>query len=375
MQKKNLTETYQGHAYRVTSFVDQESLAFENELTALLREHNQHHSDEVWELFGQNRCHYVEIKNSNCYLIQIKNPKNGPLTQLVIQVEPKKIFKLYSGQINRWCRANLGQKDCEIVLGIIHQFISKHTSLMSLRLQMFDFSPSWHLEAQKISEKFKFKSTENNEYTHTRALKLNGTDEELLASVPPKTRAKIRNKSHENFIIKELRDVKYIPALKKAIQHSFMRSADLKINLKFDDIMNMAIKYPEKCRIIGYAKKTDPDLPLAFVVGIIGEGVCEYYMAGSLSDPELRSIPFNYLLVWNLILWGKQSGAKMFDYGGISDEGPNDPTANISYFKRRFPAEEYNVASESLLITSPFKWFSFLFMKKIQTVTKSVLSL
>ncbi|MDD4973344.1 MAG: hypothetical protein PHY93_03290 [Bacteriovorax sp.] len=374
MPKLNLTDTYLGHTYRITSFVDVQSFDFERELNTLLHEHNQDHPDELWELYGQNRCHYIENQNAGCYLIQIKRPDSVPLTQLVIHIEQKKYLSLTSGQIKRWCQANLSQEDCEIVLKIIQQFISQHTSLMSLRLQLFDFSPLWSLEAQKLSEKFNFKSTQNNEYTHTRALKLIGTDEELLATVPPKTRAKIRHKSHENFMITELRDFKYIPALQMAIEHSFKRSADFKINSNFDDIMNMAIKYPEKCRIIGYAKKDNPDFPLAFVVGIIGDGLCEYHMAGSLNDPELRSIPFNYLLVWNLILWGKNSGAKLFDYGGISDEGPNDPTANISYFKRRFPADEYKVASESLWIVSPFKWFSFLFMKKIQALTRNVIS-
>jgi len=72
----------------------------------------------------------------------------------------------------------------------------------------------------------------------------------------------------------------------------------------------------------------------------------EFSSAGSIESDLLKSVPFNYFLVWELIQWAKLSGSKRIDMGGVSDEGPGDPLAGISYFKRRFPTKEAEIGRE-----------------------------
>jgi lipid II:glycine glycyltransferase (peptidoglycan interpeptide bridge formation enzyme) len=55
-----------------------------------------------------------------------------------------------------------------------------------------------------------------------------------------------------------------------------------------------------------------------------------------------------YAVVWDLIRWAKENGARFFDFGGITvgSHGSNDPLGGISDFKRYFSERVVEVGAE-----------------------------
>lgn len=79
------------------------------------------------------------------------------------------------------------------------------------------------------------------------------------------------------------------------------------------------------------------------------------FQAGSADDADLRAVPANHLLQWEIIRWASANGFRGYDLGGVDAPGarglPRDelhPLWNLSLFKRGFGAEgvEYVRAHE-----------------------------
>ena len=79
------------------------------------------------------------------------------------------------------------------------------------------------------------------------------------------------------------------------------------------------------------------------------------YQAGSADDADMRRVPANHLLQWEILRWAAANGFGGYDLGGVDAPGarglPRDerhPLWNLAVFKRGFGAEgvEYVAAQE-----------------------------
>ncbi len=121
---------------------------------------------------------------------------------------------------------------------------------------------------------------------------------------------------------------------------------------------------PKALLIIGFFLVENFNEAKAFVMGVFSDSIVEYAVGGSLSDPKLRSFPYNYILIWKLIEEAKARGALILDMGGITDESESDPLAGISRFKRYFPGFETRIGCEGLIRIKTLHYFLFFFLQK-----------
>jgi hypothetical protein len=102
----------------------------------------------------------------------------------------------------------------------------------------------------------------------------------------------------------------------------------------------VARERPDLVRIIGVFLKERPDERLAFAIGHRRGMSANFESGGSFSDPALRKVSFNQSLLWELFLWAREQDWTVFDLGGVTDGGADDPLAGISDFKRHLATEE-----------------------------------
>jgi lipid II:glycine glycyltransferase (peptidoglycan interpeptide bridge formation enzyme) len=99
-----------------------------------------------------------------------------------------------------------------------------------------------------------------------------------------------------------------------------------------------------------------PEALLAFAWGCAHGDQVEYNAAASTRNPEVR-LPMAYALAWDLMRWGKSTGAEQFDFGGITagTHGEEDRLGGISDFKRYFTTMEREVGAEWVLEPRPLR--------------------
>jgi lipid II:glycine glycyltransferase (peptidoglycan interpeptide bridge formation enzyme) len=93
---------------------------------------------------------------------------------------------------------------------------------------------------------------------------------------------------------------------------------------------------------------------LAFAWGCVHGRVAEYSESGS-SRPDDMKVSTSYALMWDLMSWARQSGAQVFDLGGVTEGNvdSDDPLGGISDFKRFFSQREIEVGQQWLLEPHP----------------------
>ena len=76
--------------------------------------------------------------------------------------------------------------------------------------------------------------------------------------------------------------------------------------------------------------------PIAGTIAINFGQTCKYQY-GASSNSHRNTYP-NYLLQWEMIKWGLETGCEVYDFGGISGdiENPDNPHYGLYRFKRGF---------------------------------------
>ena len=93
--------------------------------------------------------------------------------------------------------------------------------------------------------------------------------------------------------------------------------------------------------------RVGPESIIAFSWACLHGDVAHYAAAASTRANDLK-IPMTYPLVWDLMRWARRSGARRFDFGGITagHQNGDDPLGGISDFKRYFTHDEVEVGQQ-----------------------------
>jgi len=90
-------------------------------------------------------------------------------------------------------------------------------------------------------------------------------------------------------------------------------------------------------------------------------GTLHQYQAGSADDADLRAVPANHLLQWEIVRWAAAAGFKHYDLGGVDARNarglPRDdrhPLWNLYLFKRGFGAEGVEFVRAHEYAPNPF---------------------
>lgn len=214
-------------------------------------------------------------------------------------------------------------------------------------------------------------------YEHTLVLPLEGDEESILASFHRSARQNVRNTSKYGVRVAPIVDPAHFARLDEIAAETFARTGGRYSPFDWGRIAAASAREPGASRLVG-VYRTDQEGPaslLAFAWGC-GHGDHVHYSAAGCTRITDRRIPLLYPLIWDLIVWAKRSGAKFFDFGGVSAGtlASEDPLGGISDFKRYFTPRLVQVGAEWAYEPRPRRAQAARMMKSASTMLSRMLA-
>lgn len=362
MQKIEKRFTFEGRTVRWTNFVDDESLAFESEARHLLK-----HSPVEQTLIYQLHL------SRDFYVFQMRNARGAPIVQACVNVaHPPNLPEFAMANVHHLHPIE-NAKDEEITLRLLRRLSSSAPGVMTLRIQPKRYASSASGQLEKRGTSYGFRGTTPLDYVRTLIVDLKAASkEEILSKFQQKTRSKIRHATREKVTLKRLNGTEWMNACREAVGASVQRTQGDVSEFNFETAFSLANTQPDKAIITGIFLNHRPEELLAYVIAYANGTRAELVSAGSVSDPELRTLPFNFFLVWEVIQWAHSLGCTELDLGGVTSGEPGDPLQGISRFKRSITKEERVIDGEMIAVVKPVRFFVYRALKKIKEVAKNV---
>ena len=176
-------------------------------------------------------------------------------------------------------------------------------------------------------------------YTETLTGDLLPSDEEHLAALSVNTRRHIRAIHKRPVVLRRIEDPALAPRLDVLLGETIQRTGGDHQSRDWQWKIALSQAAPHQSRLIGLfrTEAEGPESLLAFAWGCCHGEYAHYDAAGSTRPADLK-MSFSYALMWDLMCWARQNGARWFDFGGITHGrmGSDDPLGGISDFKRHF---------------------------------------
>jgi hypothetical protein len=140
-----------------------------------------------------------------------------------------------------------------------------------------------------------------------------------------------------------------IPRMDDLLRDTMQRTGGRYHPGEWEGILRYSADHPERSRVIGLLRtdRSGPERLIAYAWGCMNGDHVQHTAAASARSADLR-MPMSYCLAWDLMQWGRASGARYLDFGGITEgtEGGADPLGGISDFKRFFKGQLATVGDE-----------------------------
>ena len=187
-------------------------------------------------------------------------------------------------------------------------------------------------------------------YEQTLVLALDKDEESILAGFHRSARQNIRNTSKQPLRLAPIVDPAHFDRLDEIAAETFARTGGRYVPVyDWARIAAVGIREPDTSRLVGvfHTEKEGPASLMAFAWGCGHGDHVHYSFPGSTRNTD-RRIPLLYPLLWDLIVWAKRSGARVFDFGGVTAGSltSGDPLGGISDFKRNFTSTQLQVGAE-----------------------------
>jgi hypothetical protein len=195
-------------------------------------------------------------------------------------------------------------------------------------------------------------------YSHTLLVDLRPDEDVIFASLQASARRNIRAVAKHRVVVRPVDSLEFGPRMDELVKDAFTRTGGDAERQDWAALIRFSARHPELSRLVGLFRtdRAGPPSLLAFTHAVHHGDFGQYCTAASTRDPDVR-VPQTYVLVWDLLRWAKQHGARFFDFGGItpvSHDG-SDPLQGISEFKRFFSGTEVTVGDEWIFEPSPLK--------------------
>ncbi|MBC7396950.1 MAG: GNAT family N-acetyltransferase [Bdellovibrionales bacterium] len=360
MRKLQMRQVLEGREVRFTNFVDEESLAFENAAVEI----------QTTAAMEQTLA-YAKLCGREFYLMQTRAADGTPAMQAIIYLgRPKVLSSFAMASVPNLHRAKNILEE-EFGLKMLRELGSEIPNAMTLRLQPQRFDAQELTGFEMRASTCGFNLAPPLGIVRTMLLDLDSTPEALAAKMGQKTRSKIRHASRAKMELRVLTEESYAAACRNATNESRRRSGSDDTPYDFESAFRVAKAHPDRAQIIGLFLKDKPGQLMAYVIGYKNGARAEYASAGSFSDPELRSMPFNYFLFWQLANWARNQGATQIDMGGITDGGENDPLQGVSRFKRSIASLEVETGREMVIVLRPLRLHLYQGLKEFKSWLKA----
>jgi Acetyltransferase (GNAT) domain len=191
-------------------------------------------------------------------------------------------------------------------------------------------------------------------WSTTLVLDLQPSETELFASFSASARRGIRSVQQHPLQVRVVDDCRLGDRLEALSRETRARTGGRYQALwDWAGVIELSRRVPDAARLVGMFRtdREGPDALLGFSWGW-WNGQSVSYFAGASSRPtDLGRVHIGYPLMWDLIVWAKQTGAAWFDLGGVTagTASSGDPLGGISDFKRLFAKQTAEVADDWVL--------------------------
>lgn len=196
-------------------------------------------------------------------------------------------------------------------------------------------------------------------YGRTLMIPLDGAEERLLQGFHATARRHIRAAERHPVAVRPIADPALAPRLDALLAETLARTGGTPEPHDWPAIIRFSAASPAASRLVGLFR-TDQDGPEALLAYAWGchHGDHAHYSTAASTRPADLKLPMAYVLAWDLIRWARASGARDWDFGGITtgSHGDADPLGGISDFKRYFGGVVAEVGAE--WVYHPRPWAS-----------------
>lgn len=334
---------------RFGSFLDSDSERFEQEL----RSGPQAVELSLWQ------SHLLVAKTNREFLLfQSRDPSGRPAAQYAVYVARSRLYGGFAlGSVPRMGRA-ISDEEERFAMGAL-KLLCAEAGLMTLRLQPLRLEPGALDAFEKRASGEGYTRVTPNDVTRTLILDVKQTPEEFLGGLRSKTRSAFKHRSRDDIVLEPITDLALANRCRDLEREALKRTGGGEPSFDFGTHIHLARENPDRALALGLFLKKRPGDLLAFSTAVRHGSLAEYCAAGSAFDAELRAIPFNYFLIWELFCWARAHGATQLDLGGVTPGGPDDPLEGISRFKRYLCDNELEVGREMLAILSPPRYLAY----------------
>lgn len=192
----------------------------------------------------------------------------------------------------------------------------------------------------------------------TLAIDLSPTEDEIFSSFGRSTRQNIRGAAKHGLELATVDDPRCGERMNALLAESLARTGAPPQAMDWEAILQLCRQLPHRSRVIGVfrgASRVPSDL-VGYAWGLHHGERVEYHTGASARIPGAR-LPILYPAIWDLVVWGRRSGGRWFDMGGVTGGtvGSGDALGGISDFKRGFTKDEISLGEEWTLIPHPWR--------------------
>ena len=242
----------------------------------------------------------------------------------------------------------------EATISGLMTWIMKNPRVLRLSLDLFSFDPERRKElADMLSRRGFRRMTHPNGYAETLITELDKSEAELFAALHHSARRKIRAIEKHPVELRPVIDFMYGDRMNELLLQTFARTGGRVHERNWSERIELSQRHPNISRIVGLFRSnvSGPESLLAYAWGCRSGDHVYYSEAASTRETGEQRIALAYGVMWDLIVWAKRTGARLFDFGGITrgSYGNEDPLGGISDFKRYFSQQLVPVREEWVL--------------------------
>lgn len=217
----------------------------------------------------------------------------------------------------------------------------EHRRVLRLTVETYGLTDAERLPLENAVRARGFRAVEPPRcYDTTLVLDLARDEQAIFADLHKTARQNIRAAAKFPIEVRPIDDPIFFRRLDAIATETYARTGGSYSAADWGRIARLGRASPAVSRLLGVFR-TDlagPESLLAFAWGCNHGDHAEYSRAGSTRPTDLRRLPLAYPLMWELIRWARENGARVFDFGGVTagSQQTDDPLGGISDFKRYF---------------------------------------
>ncbi|HET9440573.1 MAG TPA: GNAT family N-acetyltransferase [Longimicrobiales bacterium] len=250
--------------------------------------------------------------------------------------------------------SNVPLEAADAALAAFRKWIEAQRRVLRLSIDVFSFDAERRRSMSATLARHGFRrSPFANGYTETAVLELSPDEDELFGALHHSARRKIRQVEKRGLQIRTVDDASYHDRMNELMHETYARTQGNIPERNWRERMALSRTDPDRSRIVGLflPEQAGPQSLIAFAWACHGDDHVYYSEAASTRATGEHRVAVAYGLMWDLILWAKRTGARLFDLGGITHgtHDDDDPLGGISDFKRYFSRQTLEVREEWVL--------------------------